>query len=151
MLTPHSSGELKKCPACGWRLDAEAYRCPKCFIYFCYRCRARVAKGESQYQCADQSCECYGKLLCAACTVMVDHPATDYGEDLLLSGLVGTVIASIATGIAIYSYSWKWWLLIPAAVAGFFLGAYYLPISRQYSYTSQRRCCIRCRQAVKNL
>jgi len=64
-------GEQKKCPACGWRLDAEAYRCPKCFIYFCYKCRARVTKGDPQYQCADQSCECYGKLLCSACTVMV--------------------------------------------------------------------------------
>ena len=64
-------GDTAKCPACGWRMDPEAYRCPKCYIYFCFKCRARVTEREPQFQCADQSCECYGKLLCAACTVMV--------------------------------------------------------------------------------
>lgn len=64
-------GDTAKCPACGWRMDADAYRCPKCFIYFCFKCRARVTEREPQFQCADQSCTCYGKLLCAACTVMV--------------------------------------------------------------------------------
>lgn len=52
-------------------MDAEAYRCPKCYIYFCFKYRARVTEREPQFQCADQSCRCYGKLLCAACTVMV--------------------------------------------------------------------------------
>jgi hypothetical protein len=64
-------GDTAKCPACGWRMDAEAYRCPKCYIYFCFKCRARVTEREPQFQCANQSCSCYGKLLCAACTVMV--------------------------------------------------------------------------------
>src|SRR5438874_1933556 len=66
-------GERMKCPACGWAIDEEAYRCPKCRVYFCYKCRARVGKREEQYQCADQSCSCYGKLLCSACTVMVSE------------------------------------------------------------------------------
>jgi hypothetical protein len=66
-------GEKTKCPACGCGLDEDAYRCPKCRIYFCYKCRARVGRKEEQYQCADQSCSCYGKLLCSACTVMVPH------------------------------------------------------------------------------
>jgi hypothetical protein len=52
-------------------MDPEAYRCPKCHIYFCFKCRARIAEREPQFQCADQSCPCYGKLLCGACTVMV--------------------------------------------------------------------------------
>jgi len=64
-------GDESKCPACGWRLDAEAYRCPKCLIYFCYKCRKRIPKGENQFQCANQTCSCYGKLLCSACTVMM--------------------------------------------------------------------------------
>jgi hypothetical protein len=64
-------GETAKCPACGWRMDSEAYRCPKCYIYFCFKCRVRVTEREQQFQCADQSCPCYGKLLCAVCTVMV--------------------------------------------------------------------------------
>lgn len=75
-------GDQCKCPACGWRLDSEAYRCPKCFIYFCFKCRARVGKGDQQYQCADQSCSCYGKLLCGACTISVpiEKMVTKYTE-----------------------------------------------------------------------
>jgi len=69
-------GDTAKCPACGWRLDPAAYRCPKCFIYFCFKCRARVMERDPQFQCADQSCPCYGKLLCAACTVMVPEFAS---------------------------------------------------------------------------
>jgi len=61
-----------KCPACGWRLDADAYRCPKCLIYFCYKCRKRVQKDDQQYQCVNQTCDTHGKLVCGACTTMVD-------------------------------------------------------------------------------
>ena len=32
-------GDVEKCPACGWGLAASAYRCPKCNIFFCYKCR----------------------------------------------------------------------------------------------------------------
>jgi len=62
-------GDTEKCPACGWSLDAGAYRCPKCLIYFCYKCRKRITIHEVQYQCANQACPCYGKLLCSACVV----------------------------------------------------------------------------------
>ena len=47
------------------------YRCPRCAVYFCYKCRARVGKRDAQFECANQSCACYGKLICSACTVMV--------------------------------------------------------------------------------
>ncbi|HYT88360.1 MAG TPA: hypothetical protein VEL76_06540 [Gemmataceae bacterium] len=86
-------GDAAKCPACGWGMDPEAYRCPKCFIYFCFKCRVRVTEREPQFQCADQSCPCYGKLLCAACTVMVpefkDVTQTEY--DYVLDTLERTV------------------------------------------------------------
>jgi len=64
-------GDVEKCPACGWGLAASAYRCPKCNIFFCYKCRVRVGVNDKQYQCADQSCGCYGKLVCNACVVDV--------------------------------------------------------------------------------
>lgn len=57
-----------KCPACAWRIAPTAYRCPNCFIYFCYKCRSRISKGEQQYQCANQSCDLFGKLVCRSCT-----------------------------------------------------------------------------------
>lgn len=64
-------GDTAKCPACGVSMDPEAYRCPKCRIYFCFKCRDRIPEREPQFQCADQSCSYYGNLLCASCTVMV--------------------------------------------------------------------------------
>ena len=143
-------GDTQKCPACGWRIDADAYRCPKCRIYFCFKCRARVGKGESQFQCADQSCECYGKLLCAACTVMVDQPDTTYDDDPVTPALIGGGIALVGATIAIFALSWSWWLLIPAAIGGCFLGAQF-PIARQIPTTSNFRGCIQCRHPVKDI
>lgn len=58
---------LEKCPTCGCRVDADAYRCPKCMIYFCFQCRRRVAVNDCQYQCLNQKCNYYGKLLCTIC------------------------------------------------------------------------------------
>ena len=69
--TYRRTGPEAKCPACGWRIDPDAYRCPKCLIYFCYKCRKRVQKADDQFQCVNQTCGCHGKLICAACTVMV--------------------------------------------------------------------------------
>lgn len=66
-------GNLAECPACGWEMSPNAYRCPKCFIYFCFKCRTQIREREPQYQCSDQACPQYGKLLCAACTLMVSE------------------------------------------------------------------------------
>ena len=73
-------GETQKCPACGCRMDADAYRCPNCRIYFCFKCRARVSEHEQQYQCSDQSCKYYAKLLCHAC-VAVEPVYGDHTEE----------------------------------------------------------------------
>lgn len=69
-------GPQDKCPACGWRLDADAYRCPKCMIYFCFKCRRRVTVTDPQYQCLNQKCNYYGKLLCEVCTNAVPEYET---------------------------------------------------------------------------
>jgi len=60
-------GPKEKCPACGRKLDEGAYRCPNCKIYFCFNCRRRINKNEPQYQCLNQQCNYYGKLLCKGC------------------------------------------------------------------------------------
>lgn len=65
-------GDVTKCPACGTRMDADAYRCPNCRIYFCFKCRRRVDSRDDQYQCVNQQCSYYGKLLCSGC--IVDAP-----------------------------------------------------------------------------
>src|SRR5262245_46068192 len=65
------TGDTAKCPACGVPMDPEAYRCPSCLIYFCFKCRRRVQPHDEQFQCMNQQCDYYGKLLCNACIVEV--------------------------------------------------------------------------------
>lgn len=94
-------GPQTKCPACGWRIDSDAYRCPKCFIYFCWKCRKRVPKSECQYQCANQSCGCYGKLLCSACTVMVPEYRDTLSSKRILLREAVTPKSPISEAIAV--------------------------------------------------
>lgn len=96
-------GDVEKCPACGWRLDPGAYRCPKCRIYFCYKCRARVGEREEQFQCADQSCHCYGKLLCTACVVPIPKSWTEPRDvEEPDASLAATFCGAVAGGVAFY-------------------------------------------------
>lgn len=99
-------GPQEKCPACGWRLDADAYRCPKCMIYFCFKCRRRVAVKDPQYQCLNQQCRYYGKLLCEVCTTAVPEYATrtkNVPQYHHTSG-VWRLILGCAVGIGILSW-----------------------------------------------
>lgn len=64
-------GVTSKCPACGVQVDEGAYRCPKCLIFFCFKCRRRVQQSEAQSQCLNQKCDYYGKLLCKVCVKQV--------------------------------------------------------------------------------
>ena len=160
-------GEEKKCPACGWRLDAEAYRCPKCFIYFCYKCRARVTKGDPQYQCADQSCECYGKLLCSACTVMIEERRDENRSRTKTTGDnwgFAWLIAIAISGIAAWIYFGQFWVGATVAVVVGVVGAILLSKAGSTFFTNEEteqysvnvkvadhRCCIQCKHPVKNL
>ena len=74
-------GPQDKCPACGWRLDPDAYRCPKCLNYFCFKCRRRVQAKDPQYQCLNQQCVYYGKLLCDVCTMAIPLYKTDQVQE----------------------------------------------------------------------
>lgn len=170
-------GDTAKCPACGWRMDSDAYRCPKCYIYFCFKCRARVTEREPQFQCADQSCPCYGKLLCAACTVMVpefkditrtirEEPqrTVTEGDDWGWAAL----IVPIPVGIALW-VKYSFWWGVAGAVAVFVLLAVIL-VKAGSSWFSQEkvipektrqvtenekiaehRCCIQCKHPIKAL
>jgi len=166
-------GDTAKCPACGWSMDPQAYRCPKCRIYFCYKCRARVAERDEQFQCADQSCECYGKLLCSACTVMVPEygnvTRTIPGREKVLYGRV-TVAVVIAVG-SIVGGIWFWgfggvFLLGILLIGGLLLRiSDAFPTLRNKLFIKKRpdkiktreeqvanhRCCIQCRHPVKHL
>jgi hypothetical protein len=51
-------------------MDPAAYRCLRCLIYFCFKC-SRVQQRDPQFQCMNQQCEQYRKMLCNACVVEV--------------------------------------------------------------------------------
>ena len=92
MMETNRLGPQEKCPACGWRLDADAYRCPKCMIYFCYKCRRRLAATDPQYQCLNQKCQYYGKLVCEVCTESVTKLETLQGKEVVVHGCEERII-----------------------------------------------------------
>ena len=65
-----------KCPACGWRMDGGAYRCPNCRIYFCLICRKELGRHDEKFRCEKQSCKYHGKLVCSGCTALKPVTAT---------------------------------------------------------------------------
>jgi len=158
-------GDETKCPACGWRIDAEAYRCPKCLIYFCYKCRKRVTKSDDQFQCANQACECYGKLLCAACTVMVPK-FDDVTLPNVKPGASGmgcfAYVAAAIIGIIVWCY-FSFFAGVFAAIVTIVVGAvviaknggHFTDQPTQYTNTVVRaqvgnhRCCIQCKKPAE--
>lgn len=157
-------GPQEKCPACGWRLDADAYRCPKCMIYFCFKCRRRVTVTDPQYQCLNQQCQYYGKLLCVVCTESVPEYQT-YQQPQVHPGCsrgVGIVVVAVIFGIAV------WWLfssflaglitLATTLVAGCIIAATMgWRIVDETTYvatqvqTGDHKACIACKQPVEVL
>jgi hypothetical protein len=163
-------GDTAKCPACGTSMDPQAYRCPKCRIYFCFKCRVRVPERAPQFQCADQSCEYYGKLLCQACTVMVEQELPqEYWTNTRTRGKDGHVV-KIAIGGVVVGGATLFFApvtIAAAAAAAAVVGGgilvkkmgghvfsnkheetYTLPKPTQYT---SHRCCIACKHPVENM
>jgi len=149
-------GETEKCPACGWRLDDGAYRCPKCRIYFCYKCRARVTEREAQYQCANQACSCYGKLLCAACVTPVQEKGQVPDDD----ATTGSLIAGGVAGVAGLVFGAPLILAGVIGVGGIVVASKAAKAMGFNSWGSDRTheeiigsplCCIQCKQPAKHL
>lgn len=134
-------GDVEMCPACGWGLAASAYHCPECRIYFCYKCRCPVGRRrtvaddqscepwirlilywafiDAQFECADHSCDCYGKLVCIACVIerIDDKHFTKYNPDVIhpdvihadftVAGLIiggGVAVACLAIPTSIITF-----------------------------------------------
>ena len=162
-------GDKCKCPACGWALDDGAYRCPKCLIYFCFKCRRRVKANEPQTQCLNQQCDYHGKLLCSACTVMVVTQAEGS------HGYTYSVWASWPYGCAIIAFFGAWLQrALPFFFDGFigFIGAFValfalacgicrlwlkwplvtvMHVPPGETVDVESRACISCKQAVEVL
>lgn len=172
------AGDTEKCPACGVPMDPDAYRCPRCLIYFCFKCRRRIQQRDPQFQCMNQQCEHYGKLLCGVCVVelpvMEDRPRKDIVK---AAEVVRTVPKRIIKwtfifvfGIAVVAGTWIAIITriafgIGCLLAGFFLAGF----AAQWLYSrkertepvfrtviekveiGRRKSCIACRQPVEHL
>jgi hypothetical protein len=166
-------GDEAKCPACGVPMDPEAYRCPKCRIYFCFKCRRRVQPRDAQFQCMNQQCGYYGKLLCNACVVEVPRLQEQTRKVVvapartaaLVPGqfLFGLCFATLVIGATVGhgvglppAGAWCGGLLV-AAIMGVWLASMESRFSPEYQTVVETvevgrvKSCIACRQAVEHL
>ncbi len=154
-------------------MDPEAYRCPKCRIYFCFKCRRRVQPRDQQFQCMNQQCAYYGKLLCNACIVEVPVMGDRDRQELVEEGKhvrsLPVGCAWVAFGVVLVAvfavgmyFALPWWgrivggLVLGGIVAGWLAGQteYKQPVYRTVTENvevGRRKCCIACRQAVERL
>jgi len=157
MADIRQSDERAKCPACGWGLDAAAYRCPKCLIYFCHKCRVRVSKGDAQYECANQNCGRYGKLTCGDCLVLqpyqgyvTRHPYTGIGSFFGICSCICLFIAFFFVPLA----SWGWTSFFAFLGGGIICGVIGAWCSESTITSTetvgQNLCCVQCRNPVKS-
>ncbi len=155
----------EKCPACGWRVDQDAYRCTKCFIYFCYKCRKRIQSNQEQFQCVNQNCSAHGKLTCSACTVMVPE-FRDYNEKIRHAGKsgFGVILCWLCvTLFGILTFIIGPFIAILVGIFAFVIGAilfivFKIPFFDQPETFStvtnnkkftDHRCCIKCRSPLQ--
>ena len=120
---PTRRGDVQKCPVCGVHVDPEAYYCPQCHNYFCFHCRARVTASDEQFQCTDQACDYYAKLVCERCDVAVEkaespsvyaEPEDGYWPLLVGVGLAAMILVGFVAG----SFLWAFVAAIGATLLG---------------------------------
>jgi len=166
-------GDTAKCPACGVPMDSDAYRCPRCLIYFCFKCRRRVQQRDTQFQCMNQTCEQYGKMLCNACIVELPIMGDRSREVLVEDGknvhtvrsieiwtaFLFTVVAAFVLG-QLCGLPWFGGLIGGVIVGGIIaswlssLTKYKQPVYQTVTENvtvGRSKCCIACRQAVQHL
>jgi hypothetical protein len=136
-------------------------------IYFCYKCRKRVQKGDKQFQCVNQTCACHGKLLCSACTVMVPEfgdvttSIPHYGNSgsgqavLWTAGIIGLLVSFFT------SFGVGFWVAVAIAIIGAIIvtktGGHLTDQPTTYTNETthtqirEHRCCIQCRTPAEIL
>jgi hypothetical protein len=165
-------GDTAKCPACGASMDPEAYRCPKCRIYFCFKCRRRVQPRDPQYQCMNQQCDQYGKLLCNACVVEVPVMGDRTREVLVEAGkpwfqrksvqlalilLASLVVYGVCAGSGGEGRIWGLILAGSIPVLYITLSNFLHEVPPVYETVTEnvevgrRKSCIACNQAVEHI
>ncbi len=148
----HKAG-ASKCPACGVPIDAEAYRCPTCRIYFCFNCRKRVPADAEQYQCVNRQCEYHGKLLCDGCIVVLPRMEMVYPASDLLAALAKLLFyAAFFGALALWFFFGFLYGLVPIIAFVIIMSgiAPFMGETRGVRQeTGRSLCCIACKQPVE--
>jgi hypothetical protein len=154
-------GDVSKCPICGSAVDAEAFHCPHCHNYFCFHCRARLLKSDTQLQCRDQNCDYYAKLMCSVCDwpTVKQEPPSVFVEPLDGYWPVWLAVSLIVGGVTWYYSSFLAALI--AAMALFLIGGILIHKLGINIFGGERRVveertstyytCICCKQQVKEV
>jgi hypothetical protein len=158
---PRRRGDVSKCPICGSAIDADAFHCAACHNYFCFHCRARLLKSDTQLQCGDQNCDYYAKLICSVCDAptVTEEPPSVFVEPLDGYWPLWLIVAILAGGLTWYNASFLAALF--TAMALFVIGGYLLHRFAVNIFGGERRViqqrtstyhtCICCKQPVREL
>jgi hypothetical protein len=150
----------EKCPACGWPMDANAYRCGKCRIYICFRCRRQIFKHEGEYRCSNRQCWYYGKLLCKDCTELVPEYETVTTRKIVVGCWEGIAAVAATLGMAVWGLSSSFlaglitlgFALVVGCICASATGWAILSGTKNIPHQRQigtQRLCIACRQLIQ--
>jgi hypothetical protein len=154
-------GDVSKCPICGSAVDAEAFHCAQCHNYFCFHCRARLLKSDTQLSCGNQKCDYYAKLVCSACDPpnLKEEPPSVFVEPLDGYWPVWLIVSLIAFGVTWYNTSF--YPAAAVAIALFLIGGYLVHRAGINIFGGERRVthdvtsthyqCICCQQSAREV
>ena len=161
-------GDQSKCPVCGTGIDSHAYRCPKCRVYFCFKCRVQIRRSDQQSECANQTCDYYGKLLCDNCSPELEftHERMYTFKDPAYAGDIFWTTVINAFTVLLFALTFTSLDLNGAVVVAAGVGAavaaggvaltkhegghlFTEKKERTETDTTYHDCCIKCKQPVK--
>ena len=163
-------GDQSKCPVCGTGIDSHAYRCPKCRVYFCFKCRVQIRRSDQQSECANQTCDYYGKLLCDNCSPELEftHERMYTFREVGYAGDIFWTTVTIAFTVFLFALTFTSLDLngavVVAAGVGAAVAAGQVALTKHkgcplfteekeqtVTDTTYHACCIKCKQPVKYL
>jgi hypothetical protein len=143
-------------------VDPAAFHCAQCHNYYCYHCRARLQKSDTQLACCDQKCDYYGKLVCSVCDppIVKDEPPSVFVEPLDGYWPLWLILSLIVGGVTWY-YSASFLSALATAIALFAIGGFLIHRAGVNIFGGERRVtheltsthytCVRCQQPVREV
>ena len=162
-------GDQSKCPVCGTGIDSHAYRCPKCRVYFCFKCRVQIRRSDQQSECANQTCDYYGKLLCDNCSPELEFThermceIDEEGTAVFICWATGITVVAVFCFALVAGLDLDGAFVVAAGVGAAVAAGGMLDTKHKGGHlftekqertetdTTYHDCCIKCKQPVKYL